>query len=101
MTVTFVDQTEQLPGMAAAVLASPRMALDIEWRPDGLYDSPDNCTQSPASILQLAIDGQGADKPAQVYIVDLLAIAVCFHFQADFMSVFASKAATTCLFLAS
>jgi hypothetical protein len=95
MTVTFVDRTEQLPDMAAALLSAPRMALDIEWRPDGLYASPDNCTQSPASTLQLAIDGRDADSPVLVYIVDLLAIAVCFHFQIKSAPVFASKAGTS------
>jgi hypothetical protein len=78
MEVTFVDRPEQLAEMAAALSEASRVALDIEWRPDGLYDDPDSSTRSPASTLQLAVDKQCGAGAAQVYIVDLLAIDVCF-----------------------
>lgn len=77
MDITFVDAPPQLPGLAAALAAAKRVALDVEWRPTGLYD--DDGDTSPASTLQLAVDGQAVGDPIVVYVVDLLAMNVRFQ----------------------
>ena len=62
--------------MAAVLSTAPRIALDVEWRPDGLFEGAGSAGSAPAATLQLAVDGAAPDAPAQVFIIDLLALHV-------------------------
>ena len=78
MKVTFVHQPSQLPELADALAGASRIAIDVEWRPTGLYADNDGAAHAgtPASTLQLALDGDTADAPLRVFVIDLLAMNV-------------------------
>ena len=75
MDIMFVSEEAQLPEMAAALASASRVALDVEWRPDGLFEGSGSSKSAPAATLQLAVDGATAGGAARVFVVDLL----CLH----------------------
>ena len=73
MSITLVDTPAQLQNLGKVLASSSRIAVDVEWRPDGLFKSDG---KSPASTLQLAVDGHGSNGSMQAFVIDLLQLNV-------------------------